>query len=69
MTKDTRVQLLETSERVKNLLGSTGVLTLAQLTKQLRGRRELVNFAVGWLAHEDRIEISLEEGSFRLRLK
>ena len=69
MTIDTRVHLLEAAEKLRSLLDSGGTQTLTQLKKQLKARSEVVNFAVGWLAREGRIEIRQEKRDFRLQLK
>ncbi len=69
MTKDTRVHLLETAEKLRSLLNSGGTQTLTQLKKQLKAPSEVVNFAVGWMVREDRIEIRPDKNTFWLRLK
>jgi hypothetical protein len=69
MIIDTRVHLLEAAEKLRSLLNSGGTQTLTQLKKRLKARSEVVNFAVGWLAREGRIEIRPEKRDFRLQLK
>lgn len=59
----------ETAGEVWHLLKGGGPQTLDQLKGQLKGTREFLNVAVGWLAREDKIEISPEKQSFRVRLK
>jgi hypothetical protein len=43
--------------------------TLVQLKKKLNATSELVNFGVGWLAREDKLEIIPDKKSFRVQLK
>lgn len=66
---DIKDQVGETAGEVWRVLESDGPQTLAQLKKKLNGTSELVNFAVGWLAREDKIEIAQEKRSFRIQLK
>jgi hypothetical protein len=54
---------------VWRLLNQGGPQTLAQLKKKLNGGSELLAFAVGWLAREDKLEILTEKKSILLRLK
>ena len=58
-----------TAGKVWHTLNDSGPLTLAQLKKKLNGSGELVGFALGWLAREDKIDISQEKKSFRVALK
>jgi len=51
------------------LLDQSGPLSLTQLKKKLNGSSELLGFAVGWLAREDKLEILVEKKSFRVQLK
>lgn len=66
---DIRFELLETARRVQHLLSDDGPQTLVEIQNHLKVKSQLVNFAVGWLAREDRIEISSDKRSFRLHLK
>jgi winged helix-turn-helix protein DUF2582 len=50
-------------------LDAKGELSLAQLKRELNGKTPLFDWAVGWLAREDKIAITPEKRSFRLRLK
>lgn len=54
---------------VWRLLDQSGPQSLAQLKKKLNGSGELLGFAVGWLAREDKLEILKEKRSIVLRLK
>jgi hypothetical protein len=58
-----------TAGKVWHMLNDSGPQTLAQLKKKLNGSGELVGFALGWLAREDKIEIAQEKKSFKVALK
>jgi len=62
-------QVGETAGKVWHMLNDSGPQTLAQLKKKLNGSGELVGFALGWLAREDKIHISLDKKSFKVALK
>ncbi len=59
----------ETAGVVWNLLNQDGPQTLAELKKKLDGNAELMNFAVGWLAREDKVEITEDRKTFQVRLR
>jgi hypothetical protein len=67
------VQLTEqvgtTAGKVWHILNDSGPQTIAQLKKKLNGTGELVGFALGWLAREDKIDISQEKKSLKVSLK
>ena len=50
-------------------LNTKGELSMAQLKKEVNGKTSIFDWAVGWLAREDKIVITPEKRSFRLRLK
>ncbi len=50
-------------------LNSKGTLPLAQLKRAAKVKAQLFDWAIGWLAREDKIVITPEKRSFRLRLK
>ena len=58
-----------TAGKVWHLLNDFGPQTVAQLKKRLSGSGQLVDFALGWLAREDKIDISQEKKSFKVALK
>jgi hypothetical protein len=64
-----REQVGETAGRVWHLLNDQGPQTLAQLKKRLNGSGELVTFALGWLAREDKVDISQDKKNLRVALK
>ncbi len=58
-----------TAGAIWNALNTKGELSLAQLKKQVNGRGPVFDWAIGWLAREDKIVITPEKRSFRVRLK
>lgn len=64
-----REQVGVTAGEVWHRLNDFGPQTLVQLKKSLNGSGELVGFALGWLAREDKIEISKDKKTFKVALK
>jgi hypothetical protein len=62
-------QVGETAGRVWQVLSDQGPQTLAQLKKRVNGSGELVAFALGWLAREDKVDISQDKKNLRVALK
>ena len=62
-------QLGDTAGKIWHALNDHGPQTLAQLKKRLNGSGELVGFALGWLAREDKVDLSQEKKSFKAVLK
>jgi hypothetical protein len=58
-----------TAGKVWQQLSQGGPQTLAQLKKKLNGEGDLVNFAVGWLAREDKVAITAEKRNFLVQLR
>lgn len=58
-----------TAGKVWHLLNDHGPQTLAQLKKKVNGSGELVGFALGWLAREDKVEIAQDKKSFKVTLR
>ncbi len=50
-------------------LNVKGELTLVQLKKEVKEKVPIFHWAIGWLAREDKIVITPEKRSFRIRLK
>jgi hypothetical protein len=50
-------------------LDGRGALTLVQLKKEVNGKSPLLDWAIGWLAREDKIVITPVKRSFRVQLK
>ena len=59
----------ETAGKIWNLLNDEGPQTFTQLKKKLNGSGELVSFAVGWLAREDKVDITQEKKLVKVALK
>ena len=59
----------DTAGKVWNELNAHGPQTVAQLKKKLNGSGELVNFALGWLAREDKVNLSQEKKNIKVALK
>lgn len=64
-----REQVGVTAGKVWHILNELGPQTLAQLKKSLNGSGELVGFALGWLAREDKVDISQDKKTFKVALK
>ena len=56
----------ETAGRIWHLLNDEGPQKFPQLKKNLHGSGELLSFALGWLAREDKVDITLNSHSSRL---
>jgi Winged helix-turn-helix domain (DUF2582) len=50
-------------------LHSQGELSLAQLKREVKGKSPLFDWAIGWLAREDKIVLTPEKRSFRVELR
>ena len=50
-------------------LNSKRELSLAQLKREVKGKSPLFDWAIGWLAREDKVVISREKRSFRVELR
>ena len=51
------------------VLRKKGELSLAQLKKEAQGKAPVFEWATGWLAREDKIVLTPNKNSFRIRLK
>jgi hypothetical protein len=50
-------------------LNSKGEMSIAQLRRCVKGKSPVFDWAVGWLAREDKIVITPEKRSFHIRLR
>jgi hypothetical protein len=66
---EVKEQVGDAAGEVWRLLNQGGPQTLVQLKKKLNGSGDLLGFAVGWLAREDKVEVVKEKRSILLRLK
>jgi hypothetical protein len=64
-----KAQVGELAGEVWQLLANEGPLTLAQLKKKLDAKGELLSYALGWLAREDKIDFVSEKKTMRVQLK
>ncbi len=62
-------QVGETAGAVYRLLESEGALTTVQLKKKLNSKADLLSYALGWLAREDKIDFVPEKKSLKIQLK
>ena len=51
-----------------NTLDAKGELSVAQLKKEVKGKAPIFDWAIGWLAREDKVVITQEKRSFCIRL-
>ena len=58
-----------TAGAIWQALTAKGELPLAQLMKAVKGKPPVFDWAIGWLAREDKIVIAQEKRSFRIRVK
>jgi len=54
---------------VWHALNTRGELSLARLKKEVNASGPLFDWAIGWLAREDKIVITSKKSSFTIRLK
>ena len=66
---DMKEHVGHTAGKVWHQLSAEGPQTITQLKKKLNGEGDLVNFAIGWLAREDKVDIVPEKKNFRVLLK
>jgi len=51
----------ETAGKIWHLLSDEGPQTTQQLKKKLNGSGEILSYALGWLAREDKVDIRQEK--------
>lgn len=59
----------ETAGLIWQVLDSRGPLKMAALKKQLKATDTVLHMALGWLAREDKIEMTKDGRSFLVQLK
>ena len=52
-----------------HILSDRGEVSLAKLKKEVKGKSPVFDWAIGWLAREDKVVITREKRSFRVGLK
>ncbi len=66
---DIKSEVGETAGKVWHTLSNDGPQTLALLKKKINDKPEFLNFAIGWLAREDKVEIIPQKKDVQIRLK
>jgi hypothetical protein len=64
-----KAEIGETAGQIYRLLSSDGPLTPAQLKNNLHAKGDVVSYALGWLAREDKIDFVLEKKTLRVQVK
>lgn len=59
----------EAAGKIWHALSDSGPQTVAQLKTKVNGGGDLLNFALGWLAREGKIEITQDKKTFKVSLK
>jgi hypothetical protein len=59
----------ETAGKIWQALSDEGPHTVVQLKKKLKVSNELLFFALGWLAREDKIDMVPGKSGFRVQLR
>ena len=62
-------EIASTAGIIWHALNDRGELSLAKLKKEVNGKTPVFDWAVGWLAREDKLVITSEKRSFHIRLK
>lgn len=58
----------EKAGEIWQILNNDGPQTLSQLKKKVGNSNDLVNFALGWLAREDKVRITPEKKGYKVEL-
>jgi Winged helix-turn-helix domain (DUF2582) len=66
---DIKGQVGEAAGKVWHELSSAGPQTLIQLKKKFNGDSELLNLAIGWLARENKVDITPEKKTLLIHLR
>ena len=61
--------VVEMAGAIWQALNGKGHLPLPQLQRVVKGKAPVFDWAIGWLAREDKIVITPDKRSFRIRLK
>jgi len=62
-------QIGEMARGIRNVLGSRGEMTLADLEMTVDASPQLLDFGLGWLVRENKVEILSETAGTKVRLK
>lgn len=69
MNMNGMTEIGETAGQVWRLLESDGPQTLATVKKKVSAKPSYVEYALGWLAREEKIEFVADKKSYRITLK
>ena len=69
MKLEINVQVGETAGKIWHLLNDGGPQTMVQLKKKLNGSGELVGFALGWLAREEKVDLLQDKKHLKVALR
>ena len=58
-----------TAGSIWHVLNREGEMSLSNLKEEVKGKGPYFDWAIGWLAREDKIVISRDKRTFRVRLK
>jgi len=62
-------QVGETAGKIWHLLNDEGPQSFPEIKKKLDGSSELLSFALGWLAREDKVDLIQEKKTVKVALK
>ena len=62
-------EIASTAGIIWHALNDSGELSLTKLKKEVNGKAPVFDWAVGWLAREDKVVITREKRSFRIQLR
>jgi hypothetical protein len=62
-------QIGKVAGTIWHILEANGEMTFAKLKKEVAAAGPLFDWAIGWLAREDKIDLTQEKRSFRVCLK
>jgi hypothetical protein len=62
-------EIASTAGMIWHALNDRGELSLAKLKKEVNGKTPVFDWAIGWLAREDKLVITPEKRSIRIKLK
>ena len=62
-------EIASTAGIIWHALNDRGELSLAKLKKEVKGKTPVFDWAIGWLAREDKLVITSERRAFHIRLK
>jgi Winged helix-turn-helix domain (DUF2582) len=58
-----------TAGAIWQALDANGEMSLAALKKEVNGKAPIIDWAIGWLAREDKIVLTRQKRSYLIRLK